>query len=302
MTKEEKSEKINKIARESYNKDELIELVTDYYIRDVLEIEPSIETSHERSSVNRNNQEGYNAKNLMDTIIYSVNNYNPIDYPDISLLQFLGDTIGTKKGTILPNYRNGKVLEPEDKPPAKQLKDYWKLMTSLNKLEIDINMMTTENITSVCQYAGISESEFNSIMRAGNFKYTISIDGGSEDDEDEDYLGNYIADNFDGFDKLEYKLFLLSWFIWLAQNEKKKKQPIYKMMNTNYVLECDFYITDFPDHTDYKYCEYAEFMDYIDATIIKYLNYVSIDMSKQNFHSTYRIPYNGYLKRYITTG
>ena len=293
MTKEEKSKKINDMAREGCNKDELILLVSDYYIRDVLEIEPS----DERDSVNVKNRKGCNAENLMKAIIYAVNKYDPIYSPNISLLQLVGDTITDRQSDIFPKWKDDIILEPEDKKPSENIKKYWKLMNAMKKMEIDVNKITNEQIERICKETGIPEEKFNVIMRAGSIKNADSLEFIVNDGES---LETQIAADFDEFDNLELKLWLMSWFVWLAQNGRQEKQKIYKMINTNGVLAIASSPLEFPDHTDRNYYKYAVTLEYIDATIVKYLNHINIIMSKQNFYATYKKPYNDhYYMQYI---
>ena len=299
MTKVEKSNEINELAEEICKPDGgdrsiLIEKVSEYFVRYMSQTEPSDECS----TVNIDNQNTVDSVELFKTISKTVNEYDSTRYSNQSLLQYVGYIIyqTPRRYDIFPRLRNRKLQDLPTKKPE-PIKQYLKIVEACNRAGYDVTKMNEEKINNICNELGISRETFRSIFLAETHFYTFSLTISNDNDEDSELE---IISDFNENLMTEYKIWLMSWFIWLAREGEKKKQWIYEMINTNWVLNKAFFVEEFPDHTNIEYSDYAinEIADYIDTTIIKYLNSINNNMSKQNFTPTYRKPYNNHLEKY----
>ncbi|MCL2047055.1 MAG: hypothetical protein FWG88_11825 [Oscillospiraceae bacterium] len=299
MTKVEKANKINQIAEnicipDGGDRTDLIDKVSDYYIRDMLHIEPS----DDNTSINERNRKGINALFLTEAICYAVNDYDSTRFNDQTLLQYVGYVIyhTPRRSDIFPRSFDGKILDPTDKR-AEPIKQYYQILEFCRRAGIDISMMSEDEISEICNSMNLSREKLMTILRAGSLYHSFSMSiSFNEDDDFEPHIVSHYEPNLE----TEYKIWLMSWFVWLAREGEKKKQYIYEMINTNWVLNKAFFVEEFPDHTNIEYFDYAinEIADFIDATIIRYLNSINNSMSKQNFTPTYRKPYDNHLKEY----
>jgi hypothetical protein len=233
----------------------------------------------------------FNSLNFIKAVNYAVSNYDQTR--GIPFLNYLGDTIKTRKNDIFARRDDKNETPPEDTRAPGLVKTYYKFTKVARELGIDFSSLSEQDIVLICEKANIPRGDFGAIIRAGNSRNPISLFDPVGDDA---VIDDIIADDDDGFGLMYVKIGLMEWFVWLSKQTKaQKKLPIFHMINTNCLVKLNIEIWDFDEHTDVDY-----FMHLVehekepeDVTIVVY-----IGTSKENFSATYKKPYKNFYAVY----